>query len=104
MTPAEEPRLQLIIAGDPTMSPREKTGRLDTMKAPHTQAREDAARRHEEGQAFRGQLGNVCANQSSNAANPELCGTEAPLLNDEGEYIGPEHKPVPESAPTKKRP
>ena len=88
------------------MSPREENARTkpETTKTPHAQTREHAAQRKEEGQAFRGQLGNVCANESSNAANPELCGTEAPLFNDQGEYIGPEHRPVPESAPTKKRP
>lgn len=88
----------------PTTHSRESimNERQNESDATQEEAKSEAAEtRREEGEAFRGVLGSVCANESSNDANPELCGSEEPLYNDKGEYIGPEVRPVPSSAPTK---
>lgn len=45
---------------------------------------------HEEQVQFRGMLGDVCSNAESNAAHPELCGTEEPIVDAEGRPLRPE--------------
>jgi hypothetical protein len=45
---------------------------------------------HEEQEQYRGILGDVCSNAASNAAHPELCGTEQPIVDDEGRPLRPE--------------
>jgi hypothetical protein len=45
---------------------------------------------HEEQEQFRGLLGDVCSNAASNAAHPELCGTEEPIVDEHGHPLRPE--------------
>ena len=47
-------------------------------------------RSHEEQRAFRGILGDVCSNAASNAAHPELCGNEEPIVDENGNPLHPE--------------
>lgn len=51
---------------------------------------QDTSRAHEEQLQFRGELGDVCSNAESNAAHPELCGTEEPIVDAEGRPLRPE--------------
>jgi len=58
-------------------------------------------RKHEEQVAFRGLLGDVCANAESNAANPELCGGQEPVVDREGRLLVDLPRPTSRSAPKK---
>ena len=51
---------------------------------------QEESRAHEEQVQFRGMLGDVCSNAESNAAHPELCGTEEPIVDAEGRPLRPE--------------
>ncbi|HVZ23624.1 MAG TPA: hypothetical protein VG871_21270 [Vicinamibacterales bacterium] len=62
---------------------REKTKRDDD-------SRDSTPSAHEEQEQYRGMLGDVCSNAASHDAHPELCGTEEPIVDEEGKPLRPE--------------
>ena len=69
----------------------------DTRDARKSEA--EGSQRHEEQVAFRGELGDVCANAATNT--PELCGSEEPVVDADGQPLRDERHDVPRSAPKK---
>ena len=59
-----------------------------------------AAGRLERQNAFRGEMGTVCANAATNT--PEACGAEQPVIDAEGRPLRQPPPPVPPDAPTKR--
>jgi hypothetical protein len=65
------------------------------------EAQSESEHLHEEQFAYRGLLGDVCAYEPSNKANPELCGNEGPIVDKDGNLLVKLPGPVPHSAPKK---
>ena len=63
--------------------------------------RTESERKHERQEAFRGLLGDVCSYAPSNAENPELCGGQGPVIDENGQLLVTPPAEVPHSAPKK---